>query len=291
VVPGLMGGGADLTGNTGVAMADARVFSPAERTGRQIHFGVREHAMGAVMNGMALHGGTLPLGGTFFIFSDYMRPPVRLAAMGNIHVIYSWSHDSVGVGEDGPTHQPIEQLATLRAMPELCVIRPGDANETAMAWRVAVDRQGPVALILSRQNLPVLDGTANNDGVLRGAYVLRDPDGPADVIIIATGSELEVADTAAATLAADKIAARVVSMPSWELFDEQDRAYRDSVLTPGVPTVSVEAGVTFGWQRYADASVGIDRYGASAPGNVVLDRLGINPDNVVATTRTLLGRT
>ena len=172
VVPPLLGGGADLTGNTGVAMGDHGVFTPDDRTGRQVYFGVREHAMAAAMNGMALHGGVLPVGGTFFIFSDYLRPAVRLAALTGAHVIHSWSHDSVGVGEDGPTHQPVEHLASLRAMPGLCLLRPGDANEVAMAWRVAVDHDGPVALVLSRQNLPVLEGTAGNEGVLRGAYVL-----------------------------------------------------------------------------------------------------------------------
>jgi transketolase len=289
-VPSIIGGGADLTGNTGVAIGGHGVFDESDRTGRLVHFGVREHAMGAAMNGMALHGGALPVGGTFFIFSDYMRPAVRLAALTGAHVVYSWSHDSVGVGEDGPTHQPIEQLASLRAIPGLCLVRPGDANECATAWRVAVERNGPVALVLSRQNLPVLEGTANNTGVLRGAYVLRDTDGPPALVIIGTGSELALAVDAAAQLNAEGTPTRVVSMPSWELFAEQDADYRSGVLPAGVPTVSVEAGVTFGWERYADASVGIDRFGASAPGDTVMDRLGINVDNVVATARTLIGR-
>lgn len=290
-VPAIVGGGADLTGNTGVAIGGHGVFDANDRSGRLVHFGVREHAMGAAMNGMALHGGVLPVGGTFFIFSDYMRPAVRLAALTGAHVVYSWSHDSVGVGEDGPTHQPIEQLASLRAIPGLCLVRPGDANECAMAWRVAVERNGPVALVLSRQNLPVLEGTANNAGVLRGAYVLRDSDGPPAVVVIGTGSELALAVDAAGQLHADGIATRVVSMPSWELFAEQDADYRSTVLPRGVPTISVEAGVTFGWERFADASVGIDRFGASAPGGTAMDRLGINVDNVVATARGLLGST
>ena len=227
----------------------AEPFSVTDRHARQIHFGVREHAMGSVMNGMAAHGGVLPFGGTFFVFSDYMRPAVRLAALSELHVIYSWTHDSVGLGEDGPTHQPIEQLASLRAMPDLRVIRPADANETATAWRIAVERDGPTALILSRQNLPVLEGTAGNDGVARGRLrAARHADGDPDVVLIGTGSEVQHCVAAADTLAADGIAARVVSMPSWELFDEQDDAYQVSVLAVDVPRVSVEAATTFGWR-------------------------------------------
>jgi transketolase len=242
------------------------------------------------MNGMALHGGVLPVGGTFFIFSDYMRPAVRLAALTGAHVIHSWSHDSVGVGEDGPTHQPVEQLASLRAMPGLCLLRPGDANEVAMAWRVAVNHDGPVALVLSRQNLPVLEGTAGNEGVLRGAYVLADPPGAPDVVLIGSGSELSVAADAAATLADAGVAARVVSMPSWDLFAAQSEDYRSSVLGDGVPTVAVEAGSTFGWERWADVAVGIDRFGASAPGDVAMAELGVTVDAVVGAARGLLDR-
>ncbi|WP_208028614.1 transketolase [Rhabdothermincola sediminis] len=291
VVPGLVGGGADLTGNTGTEMPpEAGTFSRTNRAGRQIHFGVREHGMGGIMNGMALHGGLIPVGGTFFVFSDYMRPSVRLAALSRAKVIYSWSHDSVGLGEDGPTHQPIEQLAAMRAMPGLRVIRPADANETAMAYRVAIESDGPTALILSRQNLPVLDGTAGNAGVAKGAYVLRDVDDPA-VILIGTGSEVAVALAAADQLQAGGIATRVVSMPSWDLFAAQPVAYRQQVLPPGLPKVSVEAASTFGWERYADRSVGIDSFGASAPGPVVLEQLGITPEQVAAAARELLGRT
>ncbi len=289
VVPGLVAGSADLTGNTGVALpAEAGVFSKTDRGGRQIHYGVREHAMGGVMNGMAMHGGVLPVGGTFFVFSDYMRASVRLAALSRAKVVYSWTHDSVGLGEDGPTHQPIEQLAAMRAMPDLTVIRPADANETAMAYRVAIDHDGPTALILTRQNLPVLEGTADDDGVRRGAYVLREADGAPAVVLIGTGSEVVVALEAAGLLAADGIAARVVSMPCWELFDRQDVAYRDAVLPTGVPRVSVEAASTFGWARWADASVGIDRFGASAPGAVALANLGITARHVVELARTVL---
>jgi transketolase len=290
VVPGLVGGGADLTGNTGTEMpAEAGTFSRTNRAGRQIHFGVREHGMGGIMNGMALHGGVVPVGGTFFVFSDYMRGSVRLAAISEAKVIYSWTHDSVGLGEDGPTHQPIEHLAAIRAMPGLRVIRPADANETAAAYRVAIDGTGPTALILSRQNLPVLDGTTGHESVARGAYVLRDAD-PADVVLIGTGSEVAVALDAADILAESGVAARVVSMPSWDLFEAQADAYRDEVLPPGVPRVSVEAGSTFGWSRWADASVGIDRFGASAPGATVLAELGITPQHVAEAAREHLAR-
>ncbi len=289
VVPGLIGGGADLTGNTGVQMPDdAGVFSTENRAGRQIHFGVREHAMGSIMNGLALHGGAIPIGGTFFVFSDYMRPPVRLAAISGAKVIYSWTHDSVGVGEDGPTHQPIEHLASLRAMPGLRVFRPADANETAAGYRVAIEAEsGPTALVLSRQNLPVLEGTSDHDGAMKGAYTISGIDDP-DLVIVATGSEVWVALDAAEALIADGIQVNVVSMPCWELFEDQDDDYQDSVLPAGVPTLSVEAGVTFGWSTWADHSVGIDRFGASAPGDVVLDKLGINPTNVANAARSLL---
>jgi transketolase len=289
VVPGLVAGGADLTGNTGVALpAEAGVFSRTDRAGRQIHYGVREHAMGGVMNGMAMHGGVLPVGGTFFVFSDYMRPAVRLAALSRAKVVYSWSHDSVGLGEDGPTHQPIEQLAALRAMPGLTLIRPADANETALAYEVAIRHDGPTALVLSRQNLPVLEGTADRDGVRRGAYVVRDAGQDPQVVLIGTGSEVAVALEAGEALSSDGVAARVVSMPSWELFEAQDDAYRAQVLPTGVPRVSVEAASTFGWTRWADASVGIDTFGASAPGPEALANLGVTADRVVAHARLLL---
>jgi transketolase len=288
VVPGLLGGGADLTGNTGVEIDGATAFSVADRHSRQIHFGIREHAMGAVMNGMAAHGGVIPFGGTFFVFSDYMRPSVRLAALSNLKVVYSWTHDSVGLGEDGPTHQPIEHLASLRAMPNLRVIRPADANETALAWQVAIAGDGPTALVLSRQNLPVLEGTTGHDGVARGAYVLRETDGDPDVVLIGTGSEVQLCIEAAERLAAEGVAARVVSMPCWELFVEQDDAYQVEVMDIDVPRVSVEAGSTFGWAEWADASVGIDHFGASAPGQEVLDHFGINVDNVIEHVRLVL---
>ena len=283
--PGLVSGAADLTGNTGTQLPDgAQVQSAETPGGRQLYYGVREHAMGAALVGMAKHGGILPLGGTFFVFLDYMRPAVRLASISQAKAVFVFSHDSVGVGEDGPTHQPVEHLAILRATPGLQVIRPADANETVAAWRAAIGHDGPTALVLSRQGIPVCtDGSA----VERGAGVVRDTDGPPALVIVATGSEVALAVEAAGVLDAGGLATRVVSLPSWDRFAAQDHGYRDEILPPGVPVLSVEAAATFGWERYADASVGIDRFGASAPGDVVLDRLGINVDNVVQRARAL----
>ena len=295
-MPGLLAGGADLTENTGTEIEDTATYgvqSSAEPGGRQLHFGIREHGMGAAMTGMALHGGVLPVGGTFAIFSDYMRPSVRLAAMSEAHVVYSWTHDSVGLGEDGPTHQPIEQVMSLRMIPGLRVVRPADANETALAWQVAVNRDGPTALLLTRQNVPVLEGTAQG-GVANGAYTLVEADGDPQLVLIGTGSEVSVCVEAAALLSSgddgggDPVAVRVVSMPSWELFAEQDESYRASVLPGGVKRLAVEAGVSIGWERYADASVSIDRFGASAPGTVALRNLGFTAENVAARARDLL---
>jgi transketolase len=293
-LPGLIPGSADLTGNTGMALAGASAQSVDDPGGSLVHYGIREHAMGAVMTGMATHGGTIPVGGTFFVFSDYMRGAVRVAAISGAHVIYSWTHDSIGLGQDGPTHQPVEQLAAVRAMPGLRVIRPADANETAQAWRIAVDGDGPTALILTRQDLPVLESTGSlaPEGVPRGAYVLSDPgDGPAQVILLATGSEVSLCVDAARLLAESGTRVRVVSLPSWELFAEQDDSYRHLVLTPGVPVLSVEAATTFGWERYADDSLGIDQFGASAPGDVAMRNFGFEPVNVAARVTALLERT
>ncbi|MBI2708402.1 MAG: transketolase [Actinobacteria bacterium] len=287
VVPGLLGGGADLTGNTGTQIEGHGTQSKEEPGGRQIHFGVREHAMGGALNGMALHGGVLPVGGTFLTFSDYMRGSVRLACLSGAHVIYSWTHDSIGLGEDGPTHQPIEHLAALRAMPNLRVIRPADANEAAAAWRVAVDRDGPTALILSRQDLPVLDGT-DPDGVARGAYVLHATDGEPDIVLVGTGSEVQLCVGAAERLDEDGIAARVVSMPSWELFAEQDDGYQDELLPRHLPVLAVEAASSFGWDRWADAMVGLDRFGESGPAEELFPYFGFTVDNVVARAHELL---
>jgi transketolase len=289
VVPGLLGGGADLTGNTGTALKDLGVQSRDEPGGRQIHFGIREHAMVATMNGMALHGGTLPVGGTFMQFADYCRPAIRLAALMQAKVILSFTHDSVGLGEDGPTHQPVEHLMALRAIPGLRLIRPADANETAAAWAVAVDGDGPTVLALSRQDLPVLEGT-DPEGVSRGAYVLTD-DGEGDepdLVLVGTGGEVWVCAEAAELLRAEGHSVRVVSMPSWDLFAAEDFEYQDEVLPAGIPTLAVEAGVSLGWDRWADASVSIDTFGASAPGSEVLERMGYTPENVAERGRELL---
>jgi transketolase len=290
-VPGLMGGGADLTGNTGTQLEAESPITRDDFTGRQIHFGVREHGMGSIMNGMALSGGALPFGGTFLIFSDYERPAVRLAALSGAKVAFVWSHDSVGLGEDGPTHQPIEHLMSLRAIPQLRMIRPADANEVPHAWRVHIDGAGPTAIILTRQKLPVMAGTAERapEGVPRGAYTLADESGDdTDLVLIGTGSEVHLCIAVREQLEADGLSVRVVSMPSWELFAEQPDSYRDAVLSPGVPTLAVEAGVSLGWDRYADDVVAIDHFGASAPGSVALAEFGYTPDNVVARARALL---
>jgi transketolase len=293
VVPGLVGGGADLTGNTGTAIPDGGILEPGALGGRQIYFGVREHGMNAVMNGMSVSG-LLPFGGTFFVFSDYGRGAVRLAALSGYKVAFVWSHDSVGVGEDGPTHQPVEQLAAMRAMPGLRVIRPADANETAAMWRIHVDGDGPTAMILSRQKLPVLEGTAEAamDGVAAGAYVLRrEAGGAPDVVLVGTGSEVSLCVQAAETLAGDGVAVRVVSMPCWDLFEARAQSDRDAVLPKGVPTLAVEAGTSFGWDRYADATVTLDRFGASAPGDVALRGFGFTAEHVAERARALLAST
>ena len=291
VVPGLVGGGADLTGNTGTAVPDAGIIDTHQFGGRQIHFGIREHGMGAIMNGMST-GGLLPFGGTFFVFSDYMRGAVRVAALSGYKTMFVWSHDSIGLGEDGPTHQPIEQLAALRAMPGLRVIRPADANETAQAWKVHIDGDGPTALVLSRQKVPVLEGTAEGaaEGVARGAYVLVESGAETpDLVLVGTGSEVQLCVGAREQLAARGLAVSVVSMPCWELFAEQSDEARAAVLPPGLPTLAVEAASSFGWERYADDVVGIDRFGASAPGDVAMRELGFTVDNVVARAVALLG--
>jgi transketolase len=289
VVPGLMAGGADLTGNTGMKLEATDLQDADHPAGRQLAYGVREHGMGGVMNGLAQHGGVLPIGGTFFNFSDYMRGAVRLAALSQAKVIYSWTHDSVGLGEDGPTHQPIEQLAAMRAMPGLRVIRPADANETAHAFRVAVEGGGPTALILTRQTIPVLEGTVDRAGdVARGAYVLVEGDDDPDVVLVGTGSEVSVCVEAARLLDRDGVVARVVSMPSWDLFQAQPDDYQDAVLGWGAPVLSVEAAASFGWARWADDSVAIDHFGASAPGPEVLAEFGFTPDNVAGRARQLV---
>jgi transketolase len=285
-LPGVVAGAADLTGNTGTKLKTESAQSKTNPGGRQIYFGIREHAMGSTMVGMAAHGGILPVGGTFFVFLDYMRPPVRLSSLSRMKVCFVYTHDSVGVGEDGPTHQPIEQLATLRAIPGMHVIRPADANETAQAWRDVVEHDGPSALVLSRQNVEVVtDGSA----VATGAAVVRAVAGTADLVIVGTGSEVAVCVHAAEALAERGINAQVVSMPSWDRFEQQDERTKAIVFPSGVPVLSVEAAVRFGWERYADDSISIERFGVSAPGNIVLEKLGINVDHVVERAQALLG--
>lgn len=280
ILPQVVAGAADLTGNTGAKLSSAP-FSRSQRDARQVFYGIREHAMGSALVGMARHGGVLGVGGTFFVFADYMRPAIRLAALSGARCVFVFSHDSVGVGEDGPTHQPVEHLASLRAIPGLQVIRPADARETAEAWIAAVTHDGPTAIILSRQNLQVVtDGSA----VEPGAALIRDASG-AQASIVATGSEVTVALGAADLLAADGIPVRVVSMPSWDRFQRLDRDSRNTILPRDLPTISVEAGSTFGWERYADVSIGIDRFGASAPGPEVMKRLGITAEAVAQAVR------
>ena len=277
-MPGLLIGAADLTGNTGAKDSKLTAQSATNPAGRQIYYGIREHAMGAIAVGLALHGGTLPVVGTFFVFADYMRPAIRLAALSRAKCVFVFSHDSVGVGEDGPTHQPVEHLASLRSIPGLRVIRPADANETIEAWKIAVSSDGPTALVLSRQNLPVVsDGSA----VLSGAGVLRDAENAA-VTLVGTGSEVSVALAAADALKAQDIHVRVVSMPSWDLFLAQSAETRREILPEGIPTLSIEAGTTFGWAAFSNHQIGIDRFGASAPGAEALERLGISVDAIVA---------
>ena len=282
----LVAGGADLTGNTGTKLAGSVPLDRHAGDGRQIFYGVREHAMGSVMVGIARHGGLLPVGGTFLVFSDYMRPAVRLAALSRARVVFCWTHDSLGVGEDGPTHQPVEHVASLRAIPDLTVIRPADARETLGAWQEALEIDGPTALVLTRQGTPVLAGT-DPEGVRRGAYVLAEPPGAA-ITLVGAGSEVALCVRAAELLRAVGVAAAVVSMPSWELFAAQPAAYRAAVIPAGRPSLGVEAGVTQGWERWVDRAVGVDRFGASAPGAVVLAELGMNPERVAAAARELL---
>ncbi len=291
-LPGLLAGSADLTGNNGVKVKGAEIQSRESPGGIQVHYGIREHGMGSVMNGMAQHRGVLPVGGTFFVFSDYMRPAVRLAALTGSHVIYSWTHDSIGLGQDGPTHQPVEHLASLRAMPGLTLVRPADANETAQAWRLAVGADGPVGLVLTRQNVPVLAETAERAvaGVARGAYVLADPVGPPQIVLVGSGSEVQLCLAAATTLTGSGVAARVVSFPCWEWFGQQGEDYRAEVFPPGVPVLSIEAGATFGWERYSDDAIGLDHFGASAPGAVVMEQFGFTAEHVVERAQALLAR-
>jgi len=291
-LPELFGGAADLSESNLTDVKGEQDFS-AEEAGRNLRFGVREHAMGGISNGIAYHRGFIPYCATFLTFSDYMRGSVRLAALSGLHVIYVWTHDSVGLGEDGPTHQPVEQYAALRAMPNLYFIRPGDPNETVAAWALAIERNdGPVALALTRQKVPVLAGTAElaREGVARGGYVLREASGGTpELILIGTGSELQLAFAAAEALEGEGIPSRVVSLPCWELFDLQDQGYRDTVLPPAVRArVSVEIGVPLGWERWVSdegAIIGLDHYGASAPAGTIFEKFGFTAERVTDVAR------
>jgi transketolase len=315
VIPNLVGGSGDLDPSTRTALKgqgdfESPSFTPPEGApptqgmvggpigyaGRNIHFGIREHAMAGIATGMALHGGLLPYAATFFTFSDYMRPSIRLAALSKAHVIYVWTHDSIALGQDGPTHQPVEQLASLRALPDLMLLRPADANETVEAWKLAVAHtEGPVGLVLTRQKLPTLDrGTlAPAAGTAKGAYVLADcASGPPRLILIATGSEVSIALEAHNQLTREGVASRVVSMPCWDLFQAQPQSYKDTVLPPGVKArVSVEAGSPLGCERYVGlegAIIGLNRFGASAPGEIVMRELGFTPEHIVKVAKSML---
>ena len=284
-IPELVGGSGDLAPSTNTILKGYDDVLNGNFAGRNFHFGVREHAMAAILNGMAAHGGFRVYGGTFLIFSDYMRPSIRLAALQELPVIFVYTHDSVGLGEDGPTHQPIEHLASLRAIPNLLLLRPGDANETAASWRIALERtDGPTALILTRQKLPVLKP---GGAVAMGAYVMEDG---MDVVLIGTGSEVSVCLEARKLLEGQGISARVVSMPSWKLFREQTLVYRDEVLPRGVPRLAVEAAASLGWCEWADDVVAIDHFGASAPGEELFERYGFTPENVAERARKLVER-
>jgi len=304
-LPTFIGGSADLDPSTHTALAGKGDFESPQETitdpqgsvgggwkysGDNLHFGIREHAMGAILNGMAAHGGTIPFGATFLIFSDYMRPPIRLAALMGLHVIYVFTHDSIALGEDGPTHEPVEQLLGLRSIPNMLVIRPADANETAAAWRIAIEhKDGPVALALTRQNLPILDLQKYPQlplGVRSGGYVLAHASGnmPPDITLIATGSEVQLALAARVKLETQGIRARVVSLPCWNLFDVQPAEYREAVLLPEVPMLAIEAGVSLGWRPYVGPGIeviGVDRFGASAPGEIVMREYGFSVEHVI----------
>jgi len=300
VLPNLIGGSADLAASNKTTISGAPFMKPGDFGGPNIHFGVREHGMGGILNGMALHGGVLPFGGTFLVFSDYMRGAIRLAALSGLRVIYVFTHDSIGLGEDGPTHQPIEHLAALRAMPNLTVIRPADANETSQAWRAALlNANGPTALALTRQNVPIYDregeGLGAAEELLKGGYVFYEhaPSG-LQVVLIGTGSEVQIAYDAARQLAAEGVGVRVVSLPSWELFQAQPADYRAAVLPPDLPKVAIEAAATFGWERWVGNDprrgviIGVDRFGASAPYQRIYKEFGLTVERVVDVARQLI---
>ena len=294
-LPTLIGGSADLEPSNNTFLKDYKAFSAENRDGRNFHFGIREHGMASILNGMAYYGGVIPYGGTFLIFSDYLRPAIRLGSLSKIKPIFVFTHDSIGLGEDGPTHQPVEQLSSLRAIPKAVVIRPADANETVYAWQAAIEHSGsPVALILTRQGLPVLDQdkfpSAKN--LLKGAYILKDSSGTPDVILLASGSEVGISLKAAEKLEAEGTKVRVVSFPSWELFEQQSKEYRDSVIPPAVKArVSIETGVKQGWEKYIGdygESISIERFGSSAPVEILMEKYGFTPENIVETAKRVL---
>ena len=292
-LPELIGGSADLAPSNNTKIDGSPDFQKENYQGRNFHFGVREHAMGAVLNGMNLYGGAVAYGGTFLIFSDYMKPAIRIAALSHIPSIFVFTHDSVGLGEDGPTHQPIEHLAAIRAVPNLTVIRPADANETAQAWKVAIEnRHGPIAFALTRQNVPIFE-TSNRSAVEKGAYVLKDfGKKKPELILMASGSEVGLIYDAAKKLEEQGRSVRVVSFPSWELFEKQDAAYRESVLPKKIQArIAVETGASLGWERYVGSSgkiIAIDRFGASAPYKVIFEKLGFTVENILAQAKPLL---
>jgi transketolase len=296
-VPNLLGGSADLAPSTKTLISGSPDQSSENPGGRNLRFGVREHAMGAIVNGMALHGGVIPYGATFLIFSDYLRPSLRVAALMDVHSIFVFTHDSIAVGEDGPTHQPVEQVFSLRAIPNFTVIRPADANENAMAWKVAMTRPKPVALILTRQNLPTIDRAryAPATGLLKGAYVISEAEGNMEALIVATGSEVDLALKAQERLLAEKgISVRVVSMPSWELFNEQPQDYKESVFPKEIKArLAVEAGSGLGWAKWVGSDgdiISVDRFGSSAPGSEVMKQYGFTVENVMAKMEKLVKR-
>jgi transketolase len=291
----LMGGSADLAPSNKTYLNFSHEFQNGAYDGRNIRFGVREHAMGAIMSGLFLHNGIRPYGGTFLVFADYLRPAIRMAALMRLPLIYVFTHDSIAVGEDGPTHQPVEHLAALRAIPNLTVIRPADATETAEAWRVAIlSNDSPTALVLSRQKLPILEYDKTIGGVAKGGYILADCQDAPDLIILATGAEVHNALEAKGILDEQGVGTRVVNMPSWEIFEKQSQSYRDWVLPPVVTSrVAVEAGISMGWERYVGTGgkvVGVNTFGASAPGGTNLERFGMTADNIVEVAKSVISK-
>ena len=290
-LPGLIGGSADLAPSNNTFLKKYKTFSPSDHSGRNFHFGIREHAMGSIMNGMAMYGGVIPYGGTFLVFSDYLRPTIRLAALSKVKVVFVFTHDSIGLGEDGPTHQPIEHIASLRAIPNTLVLRPADANETVEAWKKAIThKDGPVCLILARQKLTVInrDKYSSAGGFQKGAYVIKDSSNP-QLILLASGSEVDLALKSAEKLEADKINTRVISFPSWELFEAQTNEYKESVLPKSVKArVAIEAGVKQGWEKFVGDSgdiISIEKFGASAPDKVLFEKYGFTIDNIIHTSK------